>query len=51
MATTPVVGAVAFEVGEGQAGAVAALVHEAGFAEVEARRDLAGIERLVFGSG
>lgn len=51
MATTPGVGAVAFEVGEGQAAAVAGMVRDAGFAEVEVRRDLAGIERLVFGSG
>jgi len=37
------------EVGEGQAPAVAELMREAGFAEVETRRDLAGIERLVVG--
>lgn len=43
------VGAVALEVGEGQAGAVAGLVREAGFGAVEVRRDLAGIERVVVG--
>ena len=41
-------GLVAFEVGEGQAGAVAALFAEAGFAGVGRDRDLAGIERCVF---
>ena len=41
--------AVAVEVGEGQAGAVAALMRESGFERVETRRDLAGIERVVFG--
>lgn len=35
------------EAGEGQATAVAELVREAGFGEVEVRRDLAGIERVV----
>ena len=35
--------------GEGQAGAVAALMREAGFGAIEARRDLAGIERVVVG--
>ena len=39
----------AVEVGEGQAGAVAALMEEAGFGRTEARRDLAGIERVVVG--
>jgi release factor glutamine methyltransferase len=43
--------AVAVEVGEGQAAAVAELVRGAGFAEVEVRRDLAGIERVVVGRG
>jgi release factor glutamine methyltransferase len=43
---SPVVG---LEVGEGQADAVAGLLGEAGFGEVERRRDLAGIERLVVG--
>jgi release factor glutamine methyltransferase len=41
--------AVAVEVGEGQAPAVAALFREAGFGEIETRRDLAGIERVVSG--
>lgn len=41
--------AVAAEVGEGQAPAVAELVREAGFGGVETRRDLAGIERVVVG--
>jgi methylase of polypeptide subunit release factors len=36
-------------VGEGQAEAVAALMREAGFGEIEVRHDLAGIERVVFG--
>jgi release factor glutamine methyltransferase len=39
----------AVEVGEGQAGAVAALMEEAGFGAVQTRRDLAGIERVVVG--
>ncbi|HEY5941452.1 MAG TPA: peptide chain release factor N(5)-glutamine methyltransferase [Solirubrobacterales bacterium] len=37
------------EVGEGQANAVASLMRDAGFVEVETRRDLAGIERVVVG--
>ncbi|HEV7562920.1 MAG TPA: peptide chain release factor N(5)-glutamine methyltransferase [Solirubrobacterales bacterium] len=41
--------AVAVEVGEGQAPAVAELVRGAGFGRVETRRDLAGIERVVLG--
>ncbi|MFL5872507.1 MAG: peptide chain release factor N(5)-glutamine methyltransferase [Solirubrobacterales bacterium] len=41
--------AVAVEVGEGQAPAVAELMANAGFGEIEARRDLAGIERVVIG--
>jgi release factor glutamine methyltransferase len=41
--------AIALEVGAGQASVVAGLVAEAGFADVEARRDLAGIERAVVG--
>ena len=40
---------VALEVGEGQAGGVAALLREVGLGEVEARRDLAGVERVVVG--
>jgi release factor glutamine methyltransferase len=43
--------AVAVEVGEGQAEAVGALMRESGFGEVEVRRDLAGIERVVVGRG
>jgi release factor glutamine methyltransferase len=42
-------GALAVEVGEGQASAVAELMRAAGFVEVEVRRDLAGIERVVVG--
>ena len=42
-------GALAVEVGEGQAPAVAELMRAAGFGEVETRRDLAGIERVVLG--
>jgi release factor glutamine methyltransferase len=41
--------ALALEVGEGQANAVAALLREAGFARTETRPDLAGIERVVIG--
>ena len=44
----PVVG---LEVGERQAAAVADLLREAGFEEIELRRDLAGIERMVVGRG
>jgi release factor glutamine methyltransferase len=40
---------VALEVGEGQAGAVGALLREAGFGSVEVRVDLAGIDRVVIG--
>lgn len=39
----------AVEVGEGQVPAVAALMTEAGFGAIEARRDLAGVERVVVG--
>jgi release factor glutamine methyltransferase len=46
---TSSVEALGLEVGEGQAGAVAALMREAGFAETEVRADLAGIERVVVG--
>ena len=42
-------GALAVELGEGQASAVAELMRAAGFGEVEVRRDLAGIERVVIG--
>lgn len=40
---------VAFEVGFGQAEAVAALVRDAGFAQAEVVRDLAGVDRVVIG--
>jgi release factor glutamine methyltransferase len=42
-------GALAVEVGDGQAEAVGALMREAGFGGIETRRDLAGIERVVVG--
>jgi release factor glutamine methyltransferase len=42
-------GALALEVGEGQAPEVIELVRRAGFAEVEARPDLAGVARVVVG--
>ncbi|HEY5977157.1 MAG TPA: peptide chain release factor N(5)-glutamine methyltransferase [Solirubrobacterales bacterium] len=42
---------VALEVGEGQAGAVAAMLDAAGFTGMESRLDLAGIERIVVGRG
>ncbi|HEY7256243.1 MAG TPA: peptide chain release factor N(5)-glutamine methyltransferase [Solirubrobacterales bacterium] len=42
--------AVALEVGAGQADAVAAMLAEAGFGAIERRRDLAGIERVVWGA-
>ena len=50
----PAVGAtsahtVALEMGMGQAAAVAELMREAGFPEVEVVPDLAGIERVVVG--
>jgi release factor glutamine methyltransferase len=41
--------ALAVELGEGQAPAVAELMRTAGFGGVETRRDLAGIERIVIG--
>jgi release factor glutamine methyltransferase len=41
--------AIAVEIGQGQAPAVVELVRGAGFAEVEVRDDLAGIERVVVG--
>jgi release factor glutamine methyltransferase len=40
---------VALEIGEGQAGAVASLLGQAGYLSVQRRRDLAGIERVVVG--
>jgi release factor glutamine methyltransferase len=42
-------GLIALEIAEGQAGAVRALLGEAGFSAVETRTDLAGIERVVIG--
>jgi release factor glutamine methyltransferase len=42
--------ALALEVGEGQAPAVAELMREAGFGSIEVRTDLAGIERVVVGA-
>jgi len=48
LSKTPV-GCLALEVGEGQSGAVGELMHEAGFSAIEARKDLAGIERVVVG--
>jgi release factor glutamine methyltransferase len=42
-------GALAVEVGEGQGNVVVELMRAAGFGEVETRRDLAGIERVVWG--
>jgi release factor glutamine methyltransferase len=42
-------GGLGVEVGEGQAVAVARMMAEAGFADIETRRDLAGIERVVVG--
>jgi release factor glutamine methyltransferase len=46
-ATPEVAAAVAIEVGEGQARAVAELARGAGFERIRVRRDLAGIERVV----
>ena len=40
---------VALEVGMGQAPAVAEVLRAAGFTATQARRDLAGIERVVVG--
>ena len=50
----PAVGAtaahtVALEIGAGQAAAVAGLMREAGFAQVDTIADLAGIERVLVG--
>jgi len=42
-------GAIALEIGAGQALEVAELMRDAGFAEVRVREDLAGIERVVVG--
>jgi release factor glutamine methyltransferase len=41
--------AIALEVGAGQAADVGGMLRDAGFAAIEVRRDLAGIERLVVG--
>jgi release factor glutamine methyltransferase len=49
--TNSPVGALALEVGEGQAGAVGEMMRGAGFFAIETRRDLAGIERVVVGRG
>jgi release factor glutamine methyltransferase len=43
------VAAIAVEIGEGQAVEVAELMRDAGFAEIEVREDLAGIERVLMG--
>lgn len=48
-AAAAVASSLALEVGAGQAPAVANLLFEAGFAEVETRPDLAGIPRVVWG--
>jgi release factor glutamine methyltransferase len=42
-------GAIALEVGAGQADSVAAMLRSASYSEIELRRDLAGIERVVLG--
>jgi len=44
-------GALALEVGAGQAATVSELLFEAGFATIETRPDLAGIPRIVWGHG
>jgi release factor glutamine methyltransferase len=46
---TTVAGAIALEVGDGQAAAVAELLGAAGYPGTETRADLAGIERIVLG--
>jgi release factor glutamine methyltransferase len=43
-------GALALEIGAGQAEATAALLEAAGFTDVATRRDLAGVERVVSGA-
>lgn len=43
-------GCLALEVGDGQAGAVGDLMHEAGFGQIQVRKDLAGIDRVVVGT-
>lgn len=47
--TTAAVGVMALEVGVGQAEAVAELMRQVGFGEIEVRKDLAGIDRVVVG--
>jgi release factor glutamine methyltransferase len=42
-------GVLAMEIGAGQAGDAAALLTQAGYVDVGTRKDLAGIERVVFG--
>ncbi len=42
-------GVLALEVGEGQAAAVGAMLEAAGFTGIERRRDLGGVERVVWG--
>jgi release factor glutamine methyltransferase len=42
-------GALVLEIGEGQADATAALLDQAGFTDVQKKRDLAGIDRVVSG--
>jgi release factor glutamine methyltransferase len=42
-------GALALEIGAGQAEATRALLQSAGFADIQTRRDLAGVERVVSG--
>jgi release factor glutamine methyltransferase len=49
MAREPLPASIGLEIGMGQAEAVSGLVGAAGFNEVETRRDLAGIERVVVG--
>jgi release factor glutamine methyltransferase len=49
LAARPRARAIALEVGAGQAPAVAALVRDAGFSNVESRPDLSSIERVVIG--
>jgi release factor glutamine methyltransferase len=49
LAQRPRIGVIALEVGAGQADTVGELISAAGFAGVRAKRDLAGIERVVVG--
>ncbi len=43
-------GTLALEIGAGQAEAVTELLRDAGFVDLRTRRDLAGVERIVWGS-